>query len=68
MQIAKYLVITSSPIYSIFLASLVCTMHYVFEENRLALATKVIELGKYIIQTEFIDYNGEMFRLMPKIR
>ena len=43
-------------------------MHYVFEENRLALATKVIELGKYIIQTEFIDYNGEMFRLMPKIR
>ena len=42
-------------------------MHYVFEENRLALATKVIELDKYIIQTEFIDYNGEMFRLMLKI-
>ena len=42
-------------------------MHYVFEENRLALATKVNNLGKYIIQTEFIDYNGEMFRLMPKI-
>ena len=35
-------------------------MHYVFEKNRLALANKVIELGKYIIQTEFIDYNGEM--------
>ena len=42
-------------------------MHYVFEENRLALATKANNLGKYIIQTEFIDYNGEMFRLMPKI-
>ena len=42
-------------------------MHYVFEENRLALATKVNNLSMYIIQTEFIDYNGEMFRLMPKI-